>query len=255
MLLELQLDTRNWLYLLPIIQGNLNHAAVESLGGHAPIELFAGPLSASSLDCVVVPDERTPRVLSLDLERLSEQLDNLRAHFREMHGEVVERKERNRLANMARSKGSTCNFEPGDYVLWSRVDKRLQSSKLLVRWVWPLRVTEALAHSFMVEHLLTKDVYEVHGSRLNHYCDADVDVTEELREHIANQGIVLGVRAITEHRYNDEAKGWQLFVAWRGLEDNENSWEPFGSIYSDVPTIVRRYIADGGHTELEPMLH
>ncbi|GMF57038.1 unnamed protein product [Phytophthora fragariaefolia] len=143
--------------LVAYYQANLNHTAVESLGGHAPVELFAGLLAASPLDCVVVPNGRTPRVLSLGLERLSEQLDNLRAHFREMHAEVVERK---RLANMARSKGSTCNFEPGDYVLWSRVDKRLQSSKLLVRWVGPFRVTEALAHSFMVEYLLTKDVYE-----------------------------------------------------------------------------------------------
>ncbi|KAE8974051.1 hypothetical protein PR003_g27512 [Phytophthora rubi] len=124
-------------------------------------------------------------------ERQSEQVDNLRAHFREMHGE------RKRLVNMVRSKGNMCNFEPGDYVLWSRVDKRLQSSKLLVRWVGPFRVTDALPHSFMVQHLLTRDVREVNGSRLKHYYDGDLDVTEELREHIAKLGIVLGLRAIT----------------------------------------------------------
>ncbi|GMF48246.1 unnamed protein product [Phytophthora fragariaefolia] len=197
-------------------RANLNHAAVESLGGHAPVGLFAGLPAASPLDCVVVPARRTPRVLSLDLERLSEQLDNLRGLFREMHGKVVERKERKRLANMARSKGSMCNFEPGDYVLWSRVDKRLQSSKLLVRWVGPFRVTEALAHSFMVEHLLIRDVYEVHGSLLKHYCYADLDVTQELREHIANQGIVLGVRAITEHRVDRGSRAVAEIMASAG---------------------------------------
>ncbi|POM64809.1 Hypothetical protein PHPALM_19607 [Phytophthora palmivora] len=36
-LLELQLDTRNWHYLLPVIQANLNRSSVESLGGHAPV--------------------------------------------------------------------------------------------------------------------------------------------------------------------------------------------------------------------------
>ncbi|GMF54369.1 unnamed protein product [Phytophthora fragariaefolia] len=158
---------------------------------------------------------------------------------------------------------------PGPMGLWSELTgtycKRLRvvvssgqrtaEQKSLVCWVGPFRVTEALAHSFMVEHLLTKDAYEVHGTRLKHFCNADLDVTGELREHIANQGIVLAVRAITEHRYNDEAKDWQLFDTWRGLEDNENSWEPFDSIYSDVPTIVQRYIGDGGHTELEPVLH
>lgn len=61
----------------------------------------------------------------------------------------------------------------------------------------PFRVTEALPHSFMVEHLLTRDVHEVNGSCPKHYCDGDLDVMEELREHIAKLGIVLGVRAIT----------------------------------------------------------
>jgi hypothetical protein len=31
MLLELQLNTRNWLYLLPVIQANLNHSPMQSL--------------------------------------------------------------------------------------------------------------------------------------------------------------------------------------------------------------------------------
>lgn len=63
--------------------------------------------AASPLDCVMGghPD------------RQREQVDNLRAHLREIHGE------RKRLVNMVRSKGNMCNFEPGDYLLWSRVDK------------------------------------------------------------------------------------------------------------------------------------
>ncbi|GMF40577.1 unnamed protein product [Phytophthora fragariaefolia] len=40
MLMELKLDTRNWPFLLPLIQANLNHSAMASLGGHAPIALF-----------------------------------------------------------------------------------------------------------------------------------------------------------------------------------------------------------------------
>ncbi|KAG6592663.1 uncharacterized protein IUM83_12542 [Phytophthora cinnamomi] len=126
MLLENQLDTRNWVYLLPLVQANLNHTPVVSLGNCAPVELFTGLPAPSALD-------------------VSEQ---------------------RHTAAMARSKGTVCNFSEGDYVLWSRVDQRLQGGKLLVRWVGPFQVVKALPHSFLVRHLLTGAEYDVHGSRL-----------------------------------------------------------------------------------------
>ncbi|KAE9013467.1 hypothetical protein PR003_g14998 [Phytophthora rubi] len=58
----------------------------------------------------------------------------------------------------------------------------------------------------MVAHVLTGEEYEVHSSRLKHYC-ADFGTTAEIREHVAAQGIVLGVRAIVGHRYDPAAKG------------------------------------------------
>ncbi|KAG6592664.1 uncharacterized protein IUM83_12542 [Phytophthora cinnamomi] len=90
------------------VQANLNHTPVVSLGNCAPVELFTGLPAPSALD-------------------VSEQ---------------------RHTAAMARSKGTVCNFSEGDYVLWSRVDQRLQGGKLLVRWVGPFQV------------------YDVHGSRL-----------------------------------------------------------------------------------------
>ncbi|KAG6618434.1 uncharacterized protein IUM83_01443 [Phytophthora cinnamomi] len=141
-----------------------------------------------------------------------------------MHKEAATQKEKKRLYEMARAKGSVCNFEVGDFVLWSRVDSRLQGNKLLVRWVGPFRVLEARQHSFIVEHLITKDKVEVHGSRLKCYCDSSLDVTAELKEHVAKQGIVLG--------------------------DVENSWEPLRTIYADVPTKVQEYIASNTITDL-----
>ncbi|GMF16251.1 unnamed protein product [Phytophthora fragariaefolia] len=255
MLLELQLDTRNWHYLLLVIQGNLNHSGVESLGRHAPVELFAGMPAASPLDSVVVPVDGIPRVLTMGPVQIEQQLEKLRLHLRELHTEVTDRMERKRLVNMARASGRTCNFVCGDFVLWSRIDKRLQGNKLLVRCVGPFRITDVLPHSFMVQHLLTGDTFEVHGSRLKHYSDATLDVTAELRQHIGSQGSVLGVRAIEQHRYHELAAEWQLYVAWRGLEDSENSWEPFASIYADVPALVRAYVETGGHTELQELLH
>ncbi|KAG2810555.1 hypothetical protein PC119_g17853 [Phytophthora cactorum] len=120
---------------------------------------------------------------------------------------------------MARSKGIVCNFYEGDYVLWSRVDKRLQSNKLLVHWVGPFQVTKALPHSFLIRHLLTGAEYDVHGSLLKFYHGGDLDVTAEIREHVS-------------------------------LQDIENSWEPAHSIKRDIPALVSQFAMDNGVEEL-----
>ncbi|KAE9048084.1 hypothetical protein PR002_g671 [Phytophthora rubi] len=211
MLMELNLDTRKWPYLLPLIQANLNHSAVASLEGHAPIELFTGLPAPSLLDTVVVPVGRVTRTLSVDI------------NLAEVHAKVIARKEQRRAYELAKAKG-----------------QNMRGSKLLVRWVGPFRVTKALFHSFIAAHLLTGDEFEVHGSRLKHYGDSNLGATTEIREHVVSQGIVFGVRVIVDHRFEPTAQEWQLLVAWRGLEDMENSWEPFASICGDVPALVTR---------------
>lgn len=40
LILEYQLDTKSWEYLLPLVQANLNQTPVASLGGKAPLELL-----------------------------------------------------------------------------------------------------------------------------------------------------------------------------------------------------------------------
>ncbi|OWZ05895.1 LOW QUALITY PROTEIN: hypothetical protein PHMEG_00021933 [Phytophthora megakarya] len=243
MLLEFQLDTRNWLYLLPLIQANLNHAPVASLGNHAPIEAFTGLPAPSALDTIAVPSDKGTRLVPVDPERVSAHVEK---YLHDMHKEAATQREKKRLYEMARAKGRICNFVVGDFVLWSRVDSRLQGSKLLVRWVGPFRVVEARQHSFIVQHLITKDKVEVHGSRLKFYCDSSLNVTAELKEHVAKQGIVLGVRASITG-----STQWEVQVAWIGLEDVENSWEPLRSIYVDVPTKVQEYIDSSAIPDLD----
>ncbi|GMF14275.1 unnamed protein product [Phytophthora lilii] len=145
-----------------------------------------------------------------------------------MHKEVATLKEKKRLYEMARAKGSVGNFEVGDFVLWSRVDSRLQGNKLLVRWVGPFRVVEARQHAFVVEHLITKGKIEVHGSRLKFYSDASLEVTAELKEHVASQGIVVGVRAIVGHRKHPVTNEWEVKVAWLASRTLRTRGSPSG---------------------------
>ncbi|POM77486.1 hypothetical protein PHPALM_5120 [Phytophthora palmivora] len=223
LLLEMQLDTRNWEYFLPVVEANLNHTPVLSLD--QPLE-------------------------RIDLAQVAEEMDKLRTSLAEMHAEVADKKERRRLYQQSEKKGVMCNFSVGDYVLWSRVDSRLKGGKLLVRWVGPFRITEARPYSFMVQHLLSGKEYEVHGSRLKFFEDSTLNVNEELVEHVANQGLVLGVAAIVGHRINPDTAKKELLVAWDGLEAIENSWGPLEVMLHDVPTKVHQYAAASGDASL-----
>ncbi|TDH65193.1 hypothetical protein CCR75_004014 [Bremia lactucae] len=178
MLLELKLDTRNWVNLLPVIQTNLNQSPMISLSWHALIELFTGLPAPSLLDTIVIPDDKTPRVLPVNLDRLDVHLQKLRNYLAEIQQEVVDRKERKRLYQLGQAEGIVCNFAIGNSVLWSRVDKRMRV-----------------------------------------YADAELIVTAEICEHVASQGIISGIRAIVNLRFDIATQELQLVVAWCGLEN------------------------------------
>ncbi|KAG4037815.1 hypothetical protein PC123_g26621 [Phytophthora cactorum] len=75
---------------------------------------------------------------------------------------------------------------------------------------------------------------KVHTSRLKFFGDSNLEVTEELREHVAAQGIVLRVETIREHRWNTDMQDYELLVRWEGLEAIEDCWEPFKAMRRDV---------------------
>jgi len=134
------------------------------------------------------------------------------------------------------------NFSVGDYVLRSRVDEKLYSNKLLVTWVGPYRVVSSAEYYFTVEHLVTGKCLKVHPSRLKLYADNALNVTTELLEHVASQGTMLAVEALSGHRFNTEMKAYEIQVKWQGLEDIEDSWEPLATIKEDVPLLLAKYV-------------
>ncbi|EGZ13974.1 hypothetical protein PHYSODRAFT_510353 [Phytophthora sojae] len=195
-------------HLIPLVQAKLNQSPVPSLAGRAPIEVFTGLPCPSPISTIFVPDQR----------------------------------ERRTLLNKKRAEGyQMVNFSIGDYVLRSRVDEKNQN-KLLVTWVGPYVVTKCNAHSFTVKHLVTGRESNVHASRLKFFAECDLEVTEELREHIAAQGIVLKVEAIHQHRWNEDMHDYQLAISWEGLEAIEDSWEPLKVMHQDVKVLVDAYV-------------
>ncbi|GMF60931.1 unnamed protein product [Phytophthora fragariaefolia] len=213
------------------------------------MELFTGLPVTTPLDTCLLPYSDSP-LQHVDLSNVAAFLHQLRASLHSMHMDAVDRKEGRRLYQQAQKKGDICNFSAGDFVLWSRVDARLESGKLLARWVGPFQVEEVKSHSFLIRHLLTRAVHEVHGSRLKFYHDPSLKLSEELVEHIAKQGIVLGVEGILQHRYNETSRQHELLISWLGLESIEDSWEPLDVMLADIPTKVNEYAASQDDAEL-----
>eukprot|EP00644_Phytophthora_capsici_P014121 jgi/Phyca11/99277/e_gw1.3.484.1 len=100
MILTYKIGYKDWVYLVPVVQANLNHTALPSLGNRAPVELFTG----------------LPRPTPL-YKRVKQRILN---------------KKRERGENLV-------NFYVGDYVLRSRTDEK-RGNKLQVTWVGPYRV-------------------------------------------------------------------------------------------------------------------
>uniref|UniRef100_K3X3V1 Chromo domain-containing protein n=1 Tax=Globisporangium ultimum (strain ATCC 200006 / CBS 805.95 / DAOM BR144) TaxID=431595 RepID=K3X3V1_GLOUD len=124
------------------------------------------------------------------------------------------------------------------------------NNKLLVTWVGPYQVIQADEYSFGVRHLVSGDEQDVHASRLKFYADQSLEVTEEVLEHVASQGIVMAVESIKQNRWCDAKREFELLINWKGFESIEDSWEPMRSLVHDIPVLVRRYAESIGNAKL-----
>ncbi|EGZ13609.1 hypothetical protein PHYSODRAFT_510968 [Phytophthora sojae] len=136
------------------------------------------------------------------------------------------------------------NFDVGDYVLRSRVDSKHQD-KLLVTY----QITRADSHSFTVRHLVTGEETDVHSSRL--YADSSLQITEEIREHVAAQGQILAINELLDYTWNSAKKDYDVLVGWKGLEPIEDSNETAKSLAKDVPALLRQFAERCGDTRFE----
>jgi hypothetical protein len=118
------------------------------------MEVFLGLPKPYALDVVALPKNGSIDWVEFDVAQVAVSLDQLRAGFEGLHREIVDRKEKVRCRQMAAKRGTVCNFDVGDFVLWSRIDERLPTHKLLATWLSPFRVIEARPHSFLIDHLV-----------------------------------------------------------------------------------------------------
>ena len=160
--------------------------------------------------------------------------------MRDIHSVASEKFATSQRKQQAASNHRSANFEVGEFVLWSRINP--SALKLTVRWVGPFAIEAVKGHSFLIENILTISLDDVHGSRLKRFSEHLLGVTDELRKHVGNQGLMIGVRSIDDLRYNRVEGAWELKVSWVGLEEEESSWEPLPSMRADVSVLVTQYL-------------
>jgi hypothetical protein len=80
-----------------------------------------------------------------------------------------------------------CNFQTGEFEDCGVVP-RPQHPKLALRWVGPYRTVQVLNEFiYILQHLVTGDKCEVHGSRLIFIHNSDYDVTKAVIERLEYQ--------------------------------------------------------------------
>jgi len=252
MLLELKLPPTELIYLVPLIQQNINHTPTRSLGGHAPVEVMTGLGYSHPVKTVLVLNIEPPLQIPWTNEKLHQHMSRTLENLQRMHKEVHDKREAQLLLNKKRTRGEhVVNFDIGDFVLRSRVD-HVQGNKLTVMWVGPYQVMSATRHNaFEVQHVVTGKTVKVHASRLKYYDDASLQMREDLIDHVASQGQMLDVEAMTDHHWHPTKNDYEIKVQWCGYEPIEDSWEPFRNLMGDVPTLLSKYVEESNDNKLK----
>ncbi|ETI44902.1 hypothetical protein F443_10417 [Phytophthora nicotianae P1569] len=107
MLLDYKLDTKDWIALVPLVQANLNHSAVPSLGGRAPVEMFTGLPCPSPLEVIFVDTDQGPKNIPVvkSSATFEQQLLELKESVQEMHRQMKDQRAKKTLLNQKQRRG------------------------------------------------------------------------------------------------------------------------------------------------------
>lgn len=241
LLREMKRSTSEWIDLLSLVQYVLNQTRLETLDGLAPVQVHTGAEPTPPLATILM---RETAIVDTPVETaaIRNAYNELRTALKDMHKRAQEAKAKKRKANRdtrnqgQRKQALDANYEIGDYVLWSNIEKRIATDKLMVKWLGPFQVVATISNKvYTISHLITGQTRDVHSTRLRFYSDKHLEITQELKEHISNQGFEYAVDSFTGLRYNHTSKQFEVCVHWLGFEDIEDSWEKLGNIVKDVP--------------------
>jgi len=101
-------------------------------------------------------------------------------------------------------------------------------------------------HVYVLEDINTSTCEQVHAARMRPYADAQLDVTEDIRDSAAYDSTYY-VESIVAWRatHDDELK---LKINWLGFDASDASFEPIQAMWKVVPALVARYLRSSADT-------
>lgn len=126
--LEYKVRYKDWVFLVSMVQSNLNHAAVPSLGNRAPVELFPGLECPNLLREFYLPGRDGLQTIP-DSDEIDSYLGDLRNSVQTVDNVVEGQRLKQRRLNKKRELGvNLVNFAEGDIVVSFRVDKNMETN-------------------------------------------------------------------------------------------------------------------------------
>ena len=245
---EVRLEHRDWILLVPNIMYALNQRPSSVLDGLSPVQVHCGLQTSSPLDFVVHYDANQFKDLNwtpdmeVYLELLNKRLD-------EVHKQVFD--STNKRNSRARKQLPMLpEFEIGDYVLYSLVDRPHQEGKLFFEWLGPFQVV-GIKHEYVyqIKDLVSKKVWDAHVTRLSFYSTKQMHVTGDLLQLIAVNGINYEIQEILDIIWDADKQQHVVKIHWLGFTELEASFEPFKEIFEQVPVLILNFLENFAERE------
>ena len=45
-----------------------------------------------------------------------------------------------------------------------------------------------------------------------------------------------------KHRYNEKSNQYEVLISWKGLDDEDDSWEPMTAMFADIKVMMTKYL-------------
>ena len=94
---------------------------------------------------------------------------------------------------------------------------------------------------FVLRNIATGDEVQAHAQRMEKYADANLGVTEALREHVNYNLASYEVEKLLDARKSAEG-GWEFLVKWWGFSEAEASWLDVTVLVEDIPLVVLEFL-------------
>ena len=113
----------------------------------------------------------------------------------------------------------------------------------MLKWIGPYRITNThKGYVFSVENLLTKQVKQIHGDRIQFYSDKSLNVTEEILNQFAYDTASRQIEKIVDAKINSTKTDIEFLIKWRVFDNIENSWCSGFSVRSENPRAIQHFL-------------